>query len=199
NAIMSAATHPSDRYYVPHGTRWPILGSIGLFLLASGFSMWLNQVSAGSVIAWIGAGVLAVMMFGWFGTVIRESVKGFYNDQVDKSFRWGMAWFIFSEVVFFGAFFGALFYARQFAVPWLAGAGNNFFTNVLLWEGFENGWPTSGPAGAAVGPIPARGVPALNTAILLTSGVTLTIAHHMLRANRRLGVKIWLAATFLLG
>ena len=196
---MSAATHPSDRYYVPHDTRWPIVGSIGLFLLAAGFSMWLNQISAGSVIAWIGAAIVAVMMIGWFGTVIGESVKGLYNDQVDKSFRWGMAWFIFSEVVFFGAFFGALFYARQFAVPWLAGEGNNFFTNLLLWQGFENTWPTSGPAGGEFETIPAWGVPALNTAILLTSGVTLTIAHHMLRHNKRLWVKVWLAATFLLG
>src|SRR5690554_3246544 len=151
---MSAATHPSDRYYVPHGTHWPIIGSIGLFMLVGGFSMWLNQLQVGTYIAWAGAAVLAVMFFGWFGTVISESVRGFYNDQVDRSFRWGMAWFIFSEVVFFGAFFGALFYARQLAVPWLAGEGNNFFTNLLLWEGFENEWPTSGPAGGEFETIP---------------------------------------------
>jgi cytochrome c oxidase subunit III len=196
---MSAATHPSDHYYVPHGTRWPILGSIALFSIVLGFSLWLNQVSAGSYIAWFGAAALAVMLFGWFGTVIKESENGYYNDQVDKSFRWGMSWFIFSEVVFFGAFFGALFYARQLAVPWLAGEGNNFYTNVLLWEGFESGWPTSGPAGNEFEIIPAWGVPALNTAILLTSGVTLTIAHHLIGHGRRLGVAIWLGATFVLG
>jgi len=196
---MSAATHPSDRYYVPHGTHWPIMGSIGLFLAVAGFSMWLNQMAFGKWVSWLGALIVAVMLFGWFGNVIAESVKGFYNDQVDKSFRWGMAWFIFSEVAFFAAFFGALFYARQLAVPWLAGQGNNFFTNVLLWEGFENAWPTSGPTGDEFEIIPAWGVPALNTAILLTSGVTLTIAHHALRAGHRGTVKIWLAATFLLG
>jgi cytochrome c oxidase subunit III len=196
---MSAATHPSDHYYVPHGTRWPILGSIGLFSLAFGFSLWLNQVSFGTWIAWLGAIIVVVMLFGWFGAVIRESEKGYYNDQVDKSFRWGMAWFIFSEVAFFGVFFGALFYARQLVVPWLAGEGNNFYTNLMLWEGFENVWPSSGPAGGAFETIPAWGVPALNTAILLTSGVTLTVAHHMLRANHRLGLKIWLGATFVLG
>ncbi|HEX7081186.1 MAG TPA: cytochrome c oxidase subunit 3 [Gammaproteobacteria bacterium] len=197
---MSAVTHPDSHYYVPHGTRWPILGSIGLFSLAFGFSLWLNGLGAGTWVAVFGAAVLTVMLVGWFGTVIGESEKGLYNDQVDRSFRWGMSWFIFSEVVFFGAFFGALFYARQLAVPWLAGEGNNFYTNLLLWEGFENAWPSAGPAGPAeFETIPAWGVPALNTAILLTSGVTLTVAHHMLRANKRLGTAVWLAATFLLG
>lgn len=192
----------SDRYYVPHSTNfWPIVGSVGLFSAVLGFSMWLNQTSIGSVIAWLGVIIVLVMMFGWFGTVIRESERGMYNTQVDKSFRWGMSWFIFSEVAFFAAFFGALFYARQLAVPWLAGEGNNFYTNLVLWEGFENSWPSVGPAGRAdeFETIPAWGIPALNTGLLLTSGVTLTIAHHMLRANRRVATAIWLAATFVLG
>jgi cytochrome c oxidase subunit III len=191
----------SNRYYVPHGTYWPIIGSIGLFALMLGASLWLNEMRAGTWIAWAGVLIVIVMLFGWFGTVIRESERGFYNDQVDMSFRWGMSWFIFSEVVFFAAFFGALFYARQLVVPWLAGEGNNFYTNLLLWEGFENTWPSVGPAGRAeeFEIIPAWGIPALNTGILLTSGVTLTIAHHMLRANKRVGLSIWLAATFLLG
>ncbi len=196
---MSAATHPSDRYYVPHDTTWPILGSLGLLLVVGGFSMWLNRIAVGSWIAWLGVAIVFFMMFGWFRRVVLESVDGYYNDQVDRSFRWGMAWFIFSEVALFGVFFGALFYARQLSIPWLAGEGNSFFTNIILWEGFENAWPTSGPAGGEFETIPAWGVPALNTAILLTSGVTLTIAHHMLRANRRLGLKIWLGATFALG
>ncbi|HEX5420614.1 MAG TPA: cytochrome c oxidase subunit 3, partial [Gammaproteobacteria bacterium] len=137
---------------------------------------------------------------GWFGTVILESEHGMFNEKVDKSFRYGMTWFIFTEVMFFGAFFGALFYARELSVPWLAGAGSNFFTNLLLWQGFQNTWPTAGPAATGViQAMPAWGIPALNTAILLSSGVTITIAHHMLRANKRVGVMIFLAATFLLG
>lgn len=196
---MNAATEHSH-YYVPHGTYWPILGSIGLFSIVLGVSMEFNGMGSGAWISVFGAAVLAVMLFGWFGSVIAESQKGLYNDQVDKSFRWAMAWFIFSEVVFFGAFFGALFYARQLIVPWLAGEGNNFYTNLLLWEGFENAWPSAGPAGPRTfETIPAWGVPALNTAILLTSGVTLTIAHHMLRANKRVGTAVWLAVTVLLG
>jgi cytochrome c oxidase subunit 3 len=193
--------HVSDRYYVPHGTRWPILGSIGLFLMAVGGALWLNQSAVGALIVAIGAIVLTVMLFGWFGTVIAESERGVYNQQVDASFRWGMSWFIFSEVMFFAVFFGTLFYARQLVVPWLAGEGKDFFTHLLLWPDFENVWPSAGPGAdpesfEAMGP---WGVPALNTAILLSSGVTITIAHHALRAGRRNFVILWLAATWLLG
>ena len=69
------------------------------------------------------------MFFGWFGTVIGENQHGIYNLQVDRSFRMGMMWFIFSEVMFFAAFFGALFYARVLSVPWLGGEGVKVFTN----------------------------------------------------------------------
>lgn len=193
--------HANTGYYVPHGSRWPIIGSVGLFTMMVGASMWLNGSSAGKILFLLGIAVLVFMMFGWFGTVIAESVGGIYNNQVDRSFRMGMAWFIASEVMFFAAFFGALFYARQMAVPWLGGEGNNFFTNLLLWSGFESEWPTDGPGdvGGDFSTIPAWGIPAINTAILLSSGVTVTIAHHALKANNRTILKIFLAATFLLG
>jgi cytochrome c oxidase subunit 3 len=193
--------HISGKYFVPHGTRWPIFGSVGLFTMMVGGSLWLNQVSMGTTVLAVGALVLTVMLFGWFGTVIGESERGLYNQQVDGSFRWGMAWFIFSEVMFFAVFFGALFYTRQLVVPWLAGEGNNFFTHLLLWDGFENTWPSAGPATApeSFEIMEPWGIPAINTAILLTSGVTLTIAHHLLLAGRRTGVLVWLAATFILG
>ena len=113
----------------------------------------------------------------------------------------GMSWFIFSEVMFFAAFFGALYYARQLSVPWLGGEGSRFMTNVFLWPEFESAWPTNGPAdvGGQFETIPAFGLPAINTAILLTSGVTITIAHHALKAGNRGILKIFLALTFLLG
>src|SRR5690606_22730601 len=130
---------------------------IGLFTIMVGAALWLNQFAAGPWVLSAGAATLLVMMCGWFGNVIVESERGLYNKQVDRSFRLGMAWFIFSEVMFFAAFFGALFYARQFAVPWLAGEGDNFFTNRLLWEGFENHWPTAGPAGGMVDRMEAWG------------------------------------------
>jgi cytochrome c oxidase subunit 3 len=189
-----------NKYYVPHGTRWPILGSIGLTLLFIGVSIWLNGGSA-TFLSLAGAAVIIAMMVLWFGEVIGESENGIYNDQVDASFRLGMMWFIFSEVMFFAAFFGALFYARQLALPWLGGEGNNFFTNYFLWDGFENAWPSNGPAavGGSFETIPAFGLPAINTAILLTSGVTITIAHHALKDGNRKILNIFLALTFLLG
>jgi cytochrome c oxidase subunit 3 len=196
-------------YYLPDPSHWPIVGSIGIFLTLGGFAMALPQHTAdGSMgnltVMWIGVAVLAFMMFGWFGTVIRESEKGLYDAQVDKSFRWGMIWFIFSEVMFFAAFFGALYYVRQFALPWLDGAGNNAMTGQLLWPDFSADWPLmSNPNPETYAGqkeiIPAWGVPAINTAILLTSGVTITIAHHMLKAGKRGALVFWMAATVALG
>jgi cytochrome c oxidase subunit 3 len=190
-----------DRYYVPHGSHWPIDGSLGLLFLMVGVSTWLNGADAGFWVMWAGVGVMIFMLIGWFGTVIGESQSGLYNTQVDKSFRMGMFWFIFSEVMFFCAFFGALFYARNMSIPWLGGQSNNFFTNLLLWEGYESTWPTNGPGEVGgdyevMGPF---GLPLINTAILLTSSITITIAHHALIENKRKILNAFLAMTFLLG
>jgi cytochrome c oxidase subunit 3 len=195
------AAHSPDKYYLPHGTSWPILGSIALFTLLGGVSASLNESGIGQWLMIGGALLLIYMMVRWFGQVIGESEGGLYNLQVDKSFRMGMGWFIFSEVMFFAVFFGALFYARQLALPWLGGQGSDVWTNLLIWPGFENEWPSNGPAnvGGEFEFMPAAGIPALNTAILLTSGVTLTIAHHALKENHRGKLNLWLAATFILG
>src|SRR5690348_7842269 len=192
-------------YYVPHGSHWPIIGSFGLLGTVGGAGLWLNEANIGKPIMAVGIGLILFMMFGWFGTVIRESLRGYYNKQVDTSFRMGMMWFIFSEVMFFAAFFGALFYARALSVPWLGGEGVKVFTNFLLWPSFEGTWPTNGPghvgghADSTFGVIPAIGIPLLNTAILLTSGLTITVAHHALRAGKRGTLTLFLALTFLLG
>ncbi len=186
-------------YYLPQPSYWPIIGSIGMFALLGGFGIFLGGGSA--IGMYLGAVVLIVMLFGWFGTVINESVSGKYNDQVDMSFRWSMGWFIFSEVMFFAAFFGALFYARMWAIPWLGGAGNNVMTNELLWSGFDAVWPTNGP-GEMGGPFTmmgAWGIPAINTLILLSSGVTLTWSHWGLKKNDRTQMILGLMATIALG
>ncbi|MDF7088367.1 cytochrome c oxidase subunit 3, partial [Escherichia coli] len=118
----------------------------------------------------------------WFADAISESETGKYGDRVDASFRWSMSWFIFSEVMFFAAFFGALFYARTIAMPWLGDLNNK-----LLWPDFNALWPNAGPAGT-VAPFTTMGpwpIPTINTALLLTSGVTLTWAHHALREGKR--------------
>jgi cytochrome c oxidase subunit 3 len=194
----------STKYYLPHGSPWPILGSVALFCLMIGGALYLNEWAGGWALI-PGALLLATMFFCWFGTVIGENQQGIYNSQVDRSFRMGMIWFIFSEVMFFAAFFGALFYARNFAVPWEGGEGVKVLNKLLLWKNFNPAWPTNGPAhigGHADGTfdvIPAFSLPAVNTAILLTSGLTVTLAHHALRATHRGALKFWLACTFLLG
>ena len=191
-------------YYLPEPSPWPLVASVGMFVLAGGFVMLLNDVNIAPWVMLIGGLIIAFMMFGWFGVVVMESEGGKFNAHVDISFRMGMMWFIFSEVMFFGGFFGALFYARNLAVPWLAETD-------LLWMGFDGGWPTAGPMGpeliaadtpAAPGQfstIGAWGIPIWNTLILLSSSVTVTIAHWALMKNQRQSLIIWLAITVVLG
>ena len=187
-------------YYVPDGTYWPILGSIGLTTLIVGFINILNGGN-GKYMMIAGAAILIYMLFGWFGEVVRESESRTYGVWEDKSFRLSMSWFIFSEVMFFAAFFGALFYARVLSVPWLGGAGEELETFKWLWNSYEAVWPTNGPGnvGGEYIPMGAWGLPALNTIILLTSGVTVTWAHHALKQNNRKNLIIGLAATVTLG
>ncbi|HRP73211.1 MAG TPA: cytochrome c oxidase subunit 3 [Luteimonas sp.] len=200
--MSQAHTEPHDPnvYYVPHHSRWPVFASVALFIAMFGLASWFNEVSWGRAVFFTGIAGLLFILFKWFADVILESVSGYYNKQVDVSFRMGMIWFIFSEVMFFAAFFGALFYARQFALPWLGGSGDGVATNYLLWEGFSSAWPTAGPGdvGGTFQTIPAWGLPLLNTMILLTSGVTVTIAHHALKADNRKGLLFWLGATIVL-
>lgn len=201
---MSAA----PRYYVPHSSAWPIIGAVALFLTAFGAANFIHQTtekvaaegSYGAPVFYLGLAVIAFMMFGWFGTVIRESLKGLVSDQLDRSYRMGMAWFIISEVMFFAAFFGALFYARIISVPWLAGAGNNLETHLLLWPDFADSWPLfMTPGGSRAEVMEAWGLPFVNTVILVSSSVTVTFAHWALKKNHRLPLKLWLFVTVALG
>lgn len=186
-------------YYLPEPSRWPLVGSIGLFLTTGGFAMFLHDSSP--IVMYAGFAVLAYMLFGWFGTVVKESVSGAYNEQVDRSFRMAMAWFIFSEVMFFAAFFGALYYIRVLAEPWLGGAGNNAMTNAWLYPEYTSHWPTSGPGNVGDGfeTMGAWGIPAINTLILLTSGMTVTWAHWGLKKGNRQQLVLGLFATVALG
>ena len=147
---MANAHPPADtgKYYVPHGSPWPFFGSVALFVLMSGAALTLEggEGVPGSYVLFFGLALIAVLFFGWFGKVIEENQAGMYNLDVDRSFRMGMMWFIFSEVMFFAAFFGALFYARNLSVPWLSGDGAKQMTHNLLWGHYEGGWPTNGPA-----------------------------------------------------
>ena len=198
---MAHNTPDANVYFVPSQSRWPFVGSISMLVLMVGVASWLNDASWGRWAFFVGLAMLVFTLFLWFGDVIRESVGGNYNRQVDGSFRMGMVWFIFSEVMFFGAFFGALFYTRVYGLPWLGGEGHGVATNEILWDGYSAAWPTNGPGGIGgmFQTIPAWGLPLVNTLILLSSGATLTIAHHALKAGNRRQLLIWLGATVLLG
>ena len=193
---MSSPHAAAPYYFVPGPSKWPLFAGISLLVTMIGASGWVNGASWGPFLN-IG-GILAVLtvLYFWFGDAIGESEAGQYNHRIDLSFRWSMAWFIFSEVMFFAAFFGALFYARAISLPWLGDLDHK-----IIWPDFAAQWAGASPAGTidafqTMGPFP---IPTINTALLLTSGVTLTIAHHALLAGKRAKTAIWLFATVLLG
>lgn len=194
-----------NSYYLPEPSHWPITGSIGLFLFFVGAATWLNGATIGGpLLLAVGFGVVVFMLFGWFGTVIRESEGGLYNEDVDISYRWSMSWFIFSEVMFFAVFFGTLLYVREFSVPWLSGDGAGYTTHNYLWPDFVADWPmvvmpdpTNFDVYSQI--IPAWDLPAINTLILLSSGLTITFAHWALKSGNRTNLCWWLFITWALG
>ena len=182
-------------YFVPGPSRWPMLAGISLLITMIGASAWVNDASWGSTVNIAGILATLTVLYFWFGDAIKESEGGLYSKRIDHSYRWSMGWFIFSEVMFFGAFFGALFYARAITLPWLGDLDHKF-----IWPDFAAQWGNT-PAGVvesftAMGPFP---IPTINTALLLLSGLTLTIAHHALIAGKRGKTVGWLAATVALG
>ena len=202
---MSAATpqHGAAPYYfVPAPSRFPVLVSVGMFFLILGAAQWINGHDWGKYSLVLGLVWWLFVLQQWFRAAIGESEGGLYSDRIDTSFRWSMSWFIFSEVMFFGAFFGALFWLRVHSVPNLGSIENS-----LLWPDFKAIWPsvqagvTASPAGIVdsfrtMGPWP---LPTINTALLLSSGVTITIAHHALIANHRARCIAYMWLTVLLG
>lgn len=189
-------------YYVPETSKWPILGSLALGAMMLGSGVMLVHGAVGMPVMLIGLfGILTVMGL-WFRDVIKESRGGLYDDQMDRSFRWGMAWFIFSEVMFFAAFFGALFYVRTFALPWLDGEGAKGVAS-LLWPDFTASWPLLNPPDSSIaGPTDTFSpwhLPLVNTLILVSSSITLTVAHEALKEGLRATARNWLAGTVLLG
>nr|WP_298248611.1 cytochrome c oxidase subunit 3 [uncultured Halomonas sp.] len=187
-------------YYVPATSKWPILGSLALGTMLVGFGMILVHGQSGLVMA-AGFVALLTVMALWFRDVIKESRSGLYDAQMDRSFRQGMAWFIFSEVMFFGAFFGALFYVRTFALPWLDGEGAKGVA-ALLWPDFTASWPLLEPPGDVSGAhevLSPWQLPLANTLLLVGSSITLTVAHEGLKEGLRQTTRNWLLVTVLLG
>ena len=211
---MSAATTPmqgagpgpghaqTPYYFIPEPSRFPVTTALGLFFVILGAGQWVNGHAWGAYSLMFGLALWAFTLQQWFRQSIKESQSGLYSDRIDVSFRWSMSWFIFSEVMFFGAFFSALYWTRLHSVPNLAS-----LENALLWPDFKSIWPsvqagiTAAPAGlvepfTTMGPWP---LPTINTALLLTSGVTLTVAHHALLAGHRARTIAFMWITVLLG
>ena len=200
-----AATTPAGTtpyYFIPSPSRFPAQTALGLFFVILGAGQWVNGAGWGAYSLLLGLALWLFTLYQWFKQAIHESESGLYSDRIDVSFRWSMSWFIFSEVMFFAAFFGALYWARVHALPML---GN--LDHQLLWPDFKAVWPSAGggatasPAGI-VEPFTTMGpfwLPTINTALLLTSGATLTIAHHALIANERAKTVLWMWVTVLLG
>jgi len=197
-----SASENKGVYFIPEPSKWPVVGTIALVTTVIGAVTSIHASEINMILP-VGFLMIAYLFFGWFSDVIKESLADNYNSQVDKSFRIGMLWFIFSEVMFFAAFFGALFYSRTIAMEWLGGASNNASTHALLWPGFEAVWPIMSNPDNVKFPAPehvmsAGGLPAINTGLLLTSSVTVTLAHHALRAGHRTPLKLWMFATIAL-
>ena len=200
---MSSTTHGAKpHYFVPEPSRHPAMAAFGLFFVILGASQLVNDVSWGKYCLLLDLAVVFTVLFQWFSESVHESESGQYGRKIDLSFRWSMSWFIFSEVMFFGAFFSALWWARVHSVPAL---GNS--ENALLWPGFKAVWPslaagmTASPAGI-IEPFQTMTpfwLPTINTALLLSSGVTLTIAHHALLEDQRSKTIQFMWLTVLLG
>ncbi|MDB5838136.1 MAG: cytochrome c oxidase subunit 3 [Herminiimonas sp.] len=195
--VSAPAKHGNAPYYfIPEPSRWPVMAGASLLVTMAGASAWVNGIAWGPYVNILGILAVLVVLYKWFGESIKESESGLYSARIDTSYRWAMSWFIFSEVMFFAGFFGALFYARAITMPWLGDLDHK-----ILWPDFAASWGNAGPAGTiegfrTMGPFP---IPTINTALLLLSGVTLTISHHALRAGHRGKTAFWLFATILLG
>ena len=198
-----------EPYYVPHSSKLPIFASIGIFLTVFGIGHILNDLSAGvdsafGMVTLISGGlVMWLTLFFWFSKVIEENYKQLYSNQMNRSYVWGMSWFIFSEVMFFAAFFGALFYVRVFVVDWIGGVGDRGPSG-MLWPNYEPHWPllnTPDPERfpGASGVIPAMGLPLVNTLLLVTSSFTVSFAHHAIKEGNRKRIIQWLTVTVTLG
>ncbi len=191
----------NDNYYIPDSSPWPIIGMVSLLTTLIGLALFMNGVGVGKWVMIAGLLLFVFLLYSWFRDVIDENLNDKYNKQVDTSFRMGMFWFIASEVFFFLTFFGALFYIRTIALPWLGGEGYLGETRALLYPDFDPTWPSQGPGemGGEMKPMGPWGIPAINTLLLLSSGATITWAHWGLKVDNNKQLVNGLIATIVLG
>jgi len=180
---MAAVTKNHD-YHIVTPSPWPIVASVSLFVLAIGAILWMHEIAPPWIFA-IGAIGVLYTMYAWWSDVIKEGHAGDHTPVVQMHMRYGMMLFIASEVMFFVAWFWAYF------------DGFFAFNDAIQYARTEytgGHWP---PAGTEL--FNPWHLPLFNTIILLTSGTTVTWAHHALLHNDRRGLKIGLALTVALG
>lgn len=188
-------TQSNSHYYVPPPSFYPVTINLGLFIFALGFALRLSAITPGVVPMLAGTAVILYGTFGWVGRIIYENEAGNYHPWEDRSFRTGMAYFIFSELAFFGAFLMALMYVRAFALPDLASMDPHF----TLWPDFKGEWPSGGPKSQAFTPLGAWGLPAVNSILIVASSVSLIWARKGLSAANRGQMVAGLAIAIVLG
>jgi cytochrome c oxidase subunit 3 len=185
--MADAHAKPQHDYHLVDPSPWPAVGSISAFILAVGLIMWLHHSFAAAPYLF-GAGVIGVLytMVGWWRDVVNEAERGGYHSRVVQiSHRYGMILFIASEVMFFVAWFWAYFSTALFPTDVHQVMRGDFIGHESPTKGIEtfNPWH----------------LPLLNTLILLTSGTTVTWAHHALLHDDRDGLKWGLVLTIALG
>jgi cytochrome c oxidase subunit III len=178
--MSTAHGEPKHPYHLVDPSPWPIIGAAFAGIMFFGTVLYMHNWKLFSVIPgpWLMAagilGVLAIMVVWWRDVIIEAVYQGYHTPVVQIGLRYGMALFIASEVMFFAAFFWAFFSSSLFPVGGV--------------------WPPKG-----IHPFNPWEVPFLNTLILLTSGTTVTWAHHALLENDRKGLIQGLGITVLLG
>jgi len=202
-------------YYVPTESKLPVWLAFGLGVALYGLGSWMNSAQSGGhgneLLFLFGFVIIAVVLYRWFAEVIEENQAGLNSPQLKRSYVWGMGWFIFSEVMFFAAFFGALFYIRFLVMPWLGGEGEKGISGQYLWPDFVPDWhagaanphPNWAPPGETMA-APSLGnwlayLPFYNTMILLTSSITIHVAHTALKEGNRQKLNLWMGITIALG
>ena len=211
---MSTETTGHQKYYVPESSSIPIVFAIAMLFFGVGAADAV--MGKGTTLLFIGVAAVVATLAYWWSVVIRESHAGLDTPQLNTSYVYGMAWFIFSEVMFFAAFFGALFYIRTFSISWLGGEGDKGLAGELLWPDFVATWPPMvtpeeslmGEQAVTKGPDESMylhsirnlgtWLPLYNTVVLLTSSGTVHFAHMALKNNNRKRFNFWLGITVLL-
>jgi cytochrome c oxidase subunit III len=185
-------------FHLVEPSPWPIVGAAFAFLSAFGLILFMHGMNFGRPILTVGVAGILFTMFGWWRDIVLEAQHGYHNIIVRHGLTLGMILFIASEVMFFVAWFWAFFNSALFPADAVHAARDAIF---------GCGAGTQMGACAVPGTWPPKGIeafdpwhlPLLNTLLLLTSGTTVTWAHHALLENDRQGLKYGLWLTVALG